>query len=120
MSTEVNGRTEAELRQAPTGSIARISGPAVIARGMRGVRMYEVVRVGRAGLMGEVIRLDEDTAFIQTYEDTSAVQVGEPVEAGHCTSGVSAASKSMPSIEALPASSLMYCAAARRQLASCR
>jgi V/A-type H+-transporting ATPase subunit A len=65
----------------PEGRIARISGPAVIARDMRGVRMYEVVRVGREGLMGEVIRLDEDTAFIQTYEDTSGLQVGEPVQA---------------------------------------
>jgi V/A-type H+-transporting ATPase subunit A len=51
----------------------------VIGRSMRGARMYEVVRVGGAGLMGEVIRLDGEMAFIQTYEDTSALQVGEPV-----------------------------------------
>ncbi len=81
MSTQVNGQAETGRRQTLAGAIARISGPAVIARGMRGVRMYEVVRVGEAGLMGEVIRLEEDTAFIQTYEDTSAVRVGEPVEA---------------------------------------
>jgi V/A-type H+-transporting ATPase subunit A len=41
--------------------------------------MAEVVRVGHAGLMGEIIRLDADTAFIQTYEDTSGICVGEPV-----------------------------------------
>ena len=41
--------------------------------------MSEVVRVGTAGLMGEIIRLDGDTAFIQTYEDTSGICVGEPV-----------------------------------------
>jgi V/A-type H+-transporting ATPase subunit A len=61
------------------GAIARITGPMVIARGMRGARMYEVVRVGRSGLTGEIIRLDGEAAFIQTYEDTSALCVGEPV-----------------------------------------
>jgi V/A-type H+-transporting ATPase subunit A len=40
--------------------------------------MAEVVKVGTAGLMGEIIRLDGDTAFIQTYEDTSGICVGEP------------------------------------------
>ena len=65
--------------QRVAGTVARISGPAVIARAMGGVRMYEVVRVGHAGLMGEIIRLDGDTAFIQTYEDTSGISVGEPV-----------------------------------------
>jgi len=62
-----------------TGIITRISGPAVIAKGMRGAAMYEVVRVGQTGLMGEIIRLDNDTAFIQVYEDTAGVCVGEPV-----------------------------------------
>src|SRR5512147_1727291 len=41
--------------------------------------MSEVVKVGAVGLMGEIIRLDRDTAFIQTYEDTSGICVGEPV-----------------------------------------
>ena len=61
------------------GLISRISGPAVIARSMAGARMYELVRIGEVGLMGEVIRLDGDTAFIQAYEDTSGLSVGEPV-----------------------------------------
>ncbi len=51
----------------------------VIARSVSGARMHEVVRVGSAGLLGEIIRLDADTAFVQTYEDTSGVSVGEPV-----------------------------------------
>jgi V/A-type H+-transporting ATPase subunit A len=46
---------------------------------MRGARMYEVVRVGQAGLTGEIIRLDGESAYVQTYEDTSALCVGEPV-----------------------------------------
>ncbi|NQV34573.1 MAG: V-type ATP synthase subunit A, partial [Phycisphaeraceae bacterium] len=62
-----------------TGLIARIAGPTVVARDMLGAVMFEVVRVGHAGLMGEVIRLDDDTAFIQVYEDTAGVCVGEPV-----------------------------------------
>ncbi len=67
-----------------TGIIAQISGPAVIARDMLGAAMYEVVRVGSSELMGEIIRLDEDTAFIQVYEDTAGICVGEPVVAtGH-------------------------------------
>ncbi|HVO40346.1 MAG TPA: V-type ATP synthase subunit A [Spirochaetia bacterium] len=61
------------------GAISRIAGPMVIARRVAGARMHEVVRVGEAGLLGEIIRLDGDTAFIQTYEDTSGISVGEPV-----------------------------------------
>jgi len=62
------------------GIIQKISGPAVIAKGMMGARMYDIVRVGKLGLVGEIIRLDGDTAFIQVYEDTSGLFVGEKVE----------------------------------------
>ena len=63
-----------------TGQIIKIAGPAVIARGMVGARMYDIVRVGREGLLGEIIRLDGETAFVQVYEDTSGLRFGEPVE----------------------------------------
>ncbi|MDZ7707269.1 MAG: V-type ATP synthase subunit A [Trueperaceae bacterium] len=62
------------------GKISRISGPAVIAEGMMGARMYDIVRVGDENLVGEIIRLDGDTAFVQVYEDTGGLTVGEPVE----------------------------------------
>src|SRR5664279_828443 len=62
------------------GTIAKITGPVAVADGMRGARMYDIVRVGEAGLMGEVIRLEGDTATIQVYEDTSGLKVGEVVE----------------------------------------
>jgi V/A-type H+/Na+-transporting ATPase subunit A len=62
-----------------TGTIQRISGPAVIAEGMMGARMYDIVRVGEEQLVGEIIRLDRNTAFVQVYEDTSGLTVGEPV-----------------------------------------
>ncbi len=69
----------AEKRTEIRGVVSRVSGPTVIARSMGGSRMAEVVRVGSVGLMGEIIRLDGDTAFVQTYEDTSGICVGEPV-----------------------------------------
>jgi len=65
---------------AVTGKITRISGPAVIAEGLAGARMYDIVRVGKEKLIGEIIRLDGDTAFVQVYEDTSGLYVGEPIE----------------------------------------
>ncbi|MDR7484870.1 MAG: V-type ATP synthase subunit A [Armatimonadota bacterium] len=61
------------------GTIIKIAGPAVIARRIPGARMYDLVRVGGEGLLGEIIRLDGETAFIQVYEDTSGLRVGEPV-----------------------------------------
>ena len=60
------------------GVIYRISGPVVTATGMS-AGMYDVVRVGTEGLMGEVIELHGDKAVIQVYEDTSGMRPGEPV-----------------------------------------
>jgi V/A-type H+-transporting ATPase subunit A len=64
---------------ASAGRIVKISGPAVIAEGIPGARMYDIVKVGQEGLLGEIIRLDGPTAFVQVYEDTSGLYVGEPV-----------------------------------------
>ena len=61
------------------GKIQRISGPAVIAEGMMGARMYDLVRVGDEELVGEIIRLNGDTAFVQVYEDTAGLTVGQKV-----------------------------------------
>ena len=55
------------------GVIYRISGPVVTATGMNAA-MYDVVRVGEEGLMGEVIELHGDKAVIQVYEDTSGIK----------------------------------------------
>lgn len=62
------------------GSIIRVAGPVVIAQNLVGAQMYEVVRVGSLGLIGEVIRLEGDRATIQVYEDTSGLRVGDPVQ----------------------------------------
>ena len=64
---------------ARTGSIARVAGPVVAAAGLEDVRLYDVVRVGALGLVGEVIRLSGELATIQVYEDTSGLKIGEPV-----------------------------------------
>ena len=61
------------------GTIAKISGPLVVAGGMSGACMYDVVRVGSIGLVGEIIELKGDTASIQVYEETSGLMPGEPV-----------------------------------------
>ncbi|HIC50719.1 MAG: V-type ATP synthase subunit A [Candidatus Thalassarchaeum betae] len=61
-----------------SGAIYRISGPVVTAVGIN-PRMYEVVRIGDEGLMGEVIELHGDQSVIQVYEDTSGIRPGEPV-----------------------------------------
>ncbi len=63
-----------------TGRIIRISGPLVVADNMSGSLMYEVVRVGEEGLIGEVIRIQGDKAMIQVYEDTTGLKPGEKVE----------------------------------------
>lgn len=61
------------------GKIIRVTGPLVVADEMRGARMYEVVKVGELGLIGEIIRLDGDKAIIQVYEETAGIKPGEPV-----------------------------------------
>ena len=64
---------------AAKGRIVWVSGPAVRADGMSDAKMYETVTVGNAKLVGEVIRLTGDVAFIQVYESTSGLKPGEPV-----------------------------------------
>ncbi|MBI4439164.1 V-type ATP synthase subunit A [Candidatus Woesearchaeota archaeon] len=61
------------------GTLHRITGPVVIAKGLN-AKMYEVVKVGNQTLMGEVIQINGDKTTIQVYEDTSGLKPGEPVE----------------------------------------
>ena len=61
------------------GTIEKISGPLVVAKGMTGASMFDVVRIGTLGLVGEIIELKGDTASIQAYEETSGLMPGEPV-----------------------------------------
>jgi V/A-type H+-transporting ATPase subunit A len=61
------------------GQIFKVAGPVVIATDMN-PQMYDVVSVGKEGLMGEVIQIEGDKSYIQVYEDTTGVKPGEPVE----------------------------------------
>ena len=63
------------------GKIIRVSGPVVDADGLRGVKMYEVCRVGNEGLIGEVNRVQGSICTIQVYEETAGIKPGEPVVA---------------------------------------
>ena len=62
------------------GIVSRVSGPVVLADGLTGAKMYDVVRVGELGLVGEIIRLIGETATVQVYEDTTGVRPGDPVQ----------------------------------------
>lgn len=61
------------------GRLYRVAGPVVVAKGIE-ARMYDLVKVGKERLMGEVIQIVEDKTVIQVYEDTSGIKPGEPVE----------------------------------------
>jgi V/A-type H+/Na+-transporting ATPase subunit A len=60
--------------------LVRLSGALAEARPMPDVALYELARVGHRRLLGEVIRVREDTATLQVYEETTGLQLGEPVE----------------------------------------
>lgn len=61
------------------GKVEKVAGPLVVAGGMAGAKMFELVRVGNDRLIGEIIRLELDTASVQVYEDTAGLTVGDPV-----------------------------------------
>ena len=61
------------------GIIRKVSGPLVIASGMRDANMFDVVRVSHQRLIGEIIEMHGDEASIQVYEETSGLKPGEEV-----------------------------------------
>lgn len=65
------------------GRVERVAGPVVVATGLDRARLYNVVRVGRRRIIGEVIRLSGKTAVIQVYESTGGLQVGSEVVDTH-------------------------------------
>ena len=84
MAPEEAGTPERQTMAAPPvakqGVIVKVSGPVVEAEGMRGTKMYDVARVGKESLIGEIIEILEDTATIQVYEDTTGIAPGEAVQ----------------------------------------
>mmetsp|Transcript_36083 Transcript_36083/g.92229 ORF Transcript_36083/g.92229 Transcript_36083/m.92229 type:complete len:616 (-) Transcript_36083:52-1899(-) len=72
-----------ETPERECGVIKKVSGPVVVADKIAGAAMYELVRVGDQNLIGEIIRLEGDTATIQCYEETAGLQVGDLVKRSH-------------------------------------
>jgi V/A-type H+/Na+-transporting ATPase subunit A len=71
------------MKEAHAGTIIKIAGPLVIALDVPGVKLFDVVKVGNESLTGEVIELRKNKAWIQVYEETTGISVGEPVESTH-------------------------------------
>ena len=66
------------------GAIERINGSLVVAKFDEKPKIGDLVEVGDLKLMGEIVRLSGDTAYIQCYEITSGIRPGEPVlDTGH-------------------------------------
>jgi V/A-type H+-transporting ATPase subunit A len=65
------------------GRVTRISGAVVEAVGINSPNMNDIVRVGNAGLLGEIVRLQDDKSIIQVYEDTTGLRVNEKVSNTH-------------------------------------
>ncbi len=61
------------------GVVVKVSGPLVVARGLTGARMYEMVRVGEARLFGEIIEIRGEDYSVQVYEETEGIGPGQPV-----------------------------------------
>ena len=79
VSSEENISKGANIKMS-IGIIKKVAGPLVIAEGMRDTNMFDVVRVSKQRLIGEIIEIHGDKASIQVYEETSGLKPGEPVE----------------------------------------
>jgi V-type H+-transporting ATPase subunit A len=68
-----------DYKESDFGKILKTAGPLVVAENMTGAKMFELVKIGWDKLVGEIIKLEGDTASIQCYEDTSGLTVGDPI-----------------------------------------
>ena len=62
-----------------TGKIIKVAGPLVVAEGMEEANIFDMVKVGEKGLIGEIIEMRNDKASIQVYEETTGIGPGDPV-----------------------------------------
>jgi len=67
------------LTETTIGTISRIAGSFITAKGMPGAKMFELVKIGEAGIIGEIIRISGNTGIIQAYEETEGIKLGERV-----------------------------------------
>ncbi len=64
------------LAETTIGTISRIAGSFVTAKDMPNVKMFELVKIGEAGIIGEIIRVSGNTGIIQAYEETEVIKLG--------------------------------------------
>ncbi len=67
------------LTETTIGTLSRIAGSFVTAKGIHNAKMFELVKVGEAGIIGEIIRISGNTSIIQAYEETEGIKLGENV-----------------------------------------
>ena len=67
------------LTETTIGTISRIAGSFITAKGMPDAKMFELVKIGEAGIIGEIIRISGNTGIIQAYEETEGIKLGEIV-----------------------------------------
>ena len=67
------------MKQRVVGTVQRVNGPVIQARDISDAMMMELVHVGEAGLVGELIKLTGTQATIQVYEDTTGIAPGDPI-----------------------------------------
>lgn len=72
----MNDREGVEMK---AGTIIKVSGPLVMAKGMEEAKIQDVCLVGENQLIGELIEMRGDIASVQVYEETSGIGPGEPV-----------------------------------------
>lgn len=68
------------MKDTGKGTILSVNGPVVVALGLQGAKMYDMVKVGEKRLVGEIIGIRGDRVTIQVYEETAGLRPGEPVE----------------------------------------
>ena len=66
------------------GLIVKVAGPLVVAKNMKHANIFDMVKVGKLNLIGEIIEMRDDKASIQVYENTSGVGPGEEVVSLNC------------------------------------
>ncbi len=61
------------------GQVRRVNGPVIEVMGITDAEMFELVRVGKENLIGELIKLETHSAVVQVYEDTTGIAPYDPV-----------------------------------------
>ena len=67
------------MTETTTGTLSRIAGSFITAKGMPNAKIFELVKIGEVGIIGEIIRISGNMSIIQAYEETDGLKLGEKV-----------------------------------------